>query len=548
MQTNYERKAPCGRAAPVPPRRWREEACFHDKWAASVCVEDLDVLGTFAGSTDPENRYALQQLGDLRGRCLLDLGCGIGTSSTFFAVRGATVVGLDISSLMLSRASALGRRYEVQSRFQPCQAVAECLPLRSGTFDFVYGYGILHHTDLQRTLEEVRRVLRPGGRAVFIEPLGLNPVISLYRRLSPEVLTSGERPLTWRDLRAIDRVFPGAEHREVQLLSLLIHIWMALTGRIRLRTDRPWKIIVDESRTYARAFAFLQRLDGWVLRIAPALGLLSWATVLVMAKSEGGPMRGPNPAGEAKPSSGAAPPRSNRRCVVVIPAFAAATTVRSVVTAVRNALPGCEVVVVDDGSPDTTGEEARAAGATVLRHATNLGYGAALQTGYMYAVREGYTLIIQMDADGQHDPRSLATLLAPVECGEAHLVLGSRFLAKEHYEPPLARRVGMRLFCWLVRAATGMKVTDPTSGFQAMNDRVARFLSADRFPSDYADADVLILVRRAGFRVTEVPVLMHPGEHAQSMHRGLRPFYYVFRMLLAILVETIRRPSPQGRI
>lgn len=237
----------------------------------------------------------------------------------------------------------------------------------------------------------------------------------------------------------------------------------------------------------------------------------------------------------------------SKRRLVIIPAYQEADTVRSVVSAARKALPGCDVVVVDDGSLDATASEARAAGAIVLRHPANLGYGAALQTGYKYAVRMGYEVVAQMDADGQHDPSSLRPLLAPIENAEVDMALGSRTLSQVRYHLPLARRVGMRIFSALVCAATGMRVTDPTSGFQAMSAAVAKFLATDVFPSDYADADVLILLKRAGFRILEVPVVMHPAPGGRSMHRGLRPLYYVFRMLLSILVETIRRaPRPGG--
>jgi SAM-dependent methyltransferase len=274
MRSENERRA----------RRWREEQDFHDRWAASVRVEELDVPDTFAGVTDPENRCALLMLGDLGGRRVLDLGCGFGAASSFFALRGAAVVGVDISQMMLCRARSVADRCQVAGRFRACRAAVEYLPMCDDSFDLVYGYGILHHADLRLALQEVRRVLRPGGRAVLVEPLGVNPVVNIYRLLSRDVRTSGERPLMPRDLRTIASVFPRFQHREVQLLSLLIHVWMAITGRFRLKTDRPWKMILDQWRRYAPVFALLQRLDSRLLRMVPPLGLLSWATVLVMDK------------------------------------------------------------------------------------------------------------------------------------------------------------------------------------------------------------------------------------------------------------------------
>jgi glycosyltransferase involved in cell wall biosynthesis len=132
-------------------------------------------------------------------------------------------------------------------------------------------------------------------------------------------------------------------------------------------------------------------------------------------------------------------------CLVIIPAFAEADTISGVILAVRRTLADCAVVVVDDGSPDATAEPARAAGATVLRHPTNLGYGAALQTGYKYAVRKGYSLIAQMDADGQHDPASLPALLAPVQRGETDVALGSRLTRRDGTWRCMLPKV---LACW----------------------------------------------------------------------------------------------------
>jgi len=235
------------------------------------------------------------------------------------------------------------------------------------------------------------------------------------------------------------------------------------------------------------------------------------------------------------------------RTLVVVPALDEQESIDAVVSGARAALPDCDIVVVDDGSTDATAREARAAGAKVFRHPENLGYGAALQTGYKYAVRRGYKVVAQMDADGQHDPSSLPALIAPVRNGEADVALGSRFIGASCYRPPLGRLAGVRLFSWIIAAAIRWRVTDPTSGFQAMNGAAARFLSGDLFPSDYADADVLILLKRAGFRLVEVPVVMHPSFHGRSMHRGLRPFYYVFRMLLAIFVGMLRKaPLREG--
>lgn len=177
----------------------------------------------------------------------------------------------------------------------------------------------------------------------------------------------------------------------------------------------------------------------------------------------------------------------------------------------------------------------------MVSHPFNMGYGVAVQTGYKYALRQGYEALVQMDGDGQHDPAFISQLLAPVLTGEADFALGSRFLGVESYEPSLARRLGMAFFRRLVSRLIGQRITDSTSGFQAFNRRVIRFFTSEVFPCDYPDADMLITLHRAGFRIREVPVRMHASATGKSMHSGLRPFYYMFKMLLSIFVTLLRK-------
>jgi glycosyltransferase involved in cell wall biosynthesis len=227
------------------------------------------------------------------------------------------------------------------------------------------------------------------------------------------------------------------------------------------------------------------------------------------------------------------------RLLVVMPAFNEASQIRSVVEAVRHQVDA-DVLVVDDGSTDDTAAQARRGGARVAVHPVNLGYGAALQTGYRYALRHSYDAVLQLDADGQHDPCSIGPLLDALR--HADVVVGSRFLGSGSYRPPLARRVGMWLFGRVASALSGQRITDPTSGFQAISREALRFYAHERYPVDYPDADVLAMVARAGLRLAEVPVRMLPSPPGKSMHAGiLKPFYYVFRMTLALALVPLRR-------
>jgi glycosyltransferase involved in cell wall biosynthesis len=224
----------------------------------------------------------------------------------------------------------------------------------------------------------------------------------------------------------------------------------------------------------------------------------------------------------------------------VIPAYNESERVGGVINDVSTALPGADVLVVDDGSADSTSEVAVAAGASVARLPVNLGYGAALQTGYKYAVRNGYAIVGQLDADGQHDGGQFPKLLEQLDSPDIDVVVGSRFLDRDgHYNAGAARKVGIGLFASIASTVTRQHVSDPTSGFQAMRISVARFFCGEVYPADYPDADILILLHRSGFRIQEVPVTMRPSP-GQSMHRGHRSLYYVYKMMLSIVVTMLR--------
>lgn len=228
------------------------------------------------------------------------------------------------------------------------------------------------------------------------------------------------------------------------------------------------------------------------------------------------------------------------KVIVLIPAYNEGARIAEVVAGVRRAAPECDIVVVNDGSRDNTAEVASAAGATVVSHPFNMGYGVAIQTGYKYAAAHGYAFIAQIDGDGQHDPAFIPRLLAPVMAGETDFAIGSRFLEAESYEPSLARRVAMAFFRKVVSLVTGTRITDSTSGYQAFNRKVIRFFTTEVFPCDYPDADMLITLHRAGFAIRELPVRMFARAEGKSMHSGLKPLYYIFKMLLSIFVTLLR--------
>lgn len=234
--------------------------------------------------------------------------------------------------------------------------------------------------------------------------------------------------------------------------------------------------------------------------------------------------------------------------LILIPAFNEAVTIEEVVTAslrIGKHLPA-DVLVVDDGSSDATSHLAASAGATVVEHPCNLGLVAALQTGYMYALRHNYTIVIQLDGDGQHDPADIATVLAPILDERADFVIGSRFLDVGDYAMPLARRAGRALLRGMLRAFN-IHVTDPTSGLWAMSREVAQLFVSPDFPEDYPDADAILLASRAGFRIHEVGVTMRASRTGKSIHTGfLHPFKYMLCMVLSLAAVSLRQKSKKS--
>jgi glycosyltransferase involved in cell wall biosynthesis len=227
------------------------------------------------------------------------------------------------------------------------------------------------------------------------------------------------------------------------------------------------------------------------------------------------------------------------RVLVVIPAFNEAATIGAVVAEVRAAFAG-DVVVIDDGSADGTAIAARRAGVRVLRHPCNLGIGAAVQTGFLYALAHDYEGVLRLDGDGQHDPTYIPRFLELLQTGAADIVVGSRFLARKGYQSTAARRVGIVILA-LLSALVGTRVTDPTSGYWGLNRRALDLLA--RFqPDDYPETQALVLATRAGCRIRELPVIMRARTAGRSSLAGVtRSSFYMVNVMLAVLMERLRR-------
>ncbi len=230
----------------------------------------------------------------------------------------------------------------------------------------------------------------------------------------------------------------------------------------------------------------------------------------------------------------------NPKILIIIPAFNEEDSIRHVVESIRSLHPEMVIVVVNDGSSDGTLKEARAAGARVVSLPYNLGIGGSVQTGFKVAQREGFDIAVQIDGDAQHDPAYLKALLAPVIAGELDMCIGSRFLSNSAFKSTSLRRAGISLFSKLLEALIHVKLTDPTSGFRAINQKLIKEFSQS-YPIDFPEPEAIKRAQRFGAKIGEVPVNMKKRLGGQSSIRYFATVYYMLKVTLAILIDTLRK-------
>lgn len=230
---------------------------------------------------------------------------------------------------------------------------------------------------------------------------------------------------------------------------------------------------------------------------------------------------------------------SNPEILVIIPAYNEAGRLGGVIRDVTASIEA-DVVVIDDGSTDDTGAVAIGAGAELLRLPFNLGIGSAVQTGYMFALRQGYDVAIQVDGDGQHDASFLPVLIKPILSGDSDMAVGSRYLPSGNYEGSVSRRLGTNLFSRLLSLLISQRVTDATSGFRAVNRDLIELFAHD-YPRDYPEVETLLHAYNTRFRIIEVPVHMRQRPSGSSSINSFRSVYYMIKVLLALAVGVTRR-------
>ena len=226
--------------------------------------------------------------------------------------------------------------------------------------------------------------------------------------------------------------------------------------------------------------------------------------------------------------------------LIIIPAYNEEDAIAHTVARIREKAPDFDYVIINDCSTDRTLAICRENGFHVVNLPINLGIGGAVQTGYRYALENGYDIAVQMDGDGQHDAAYLGEMARVLEEEKLNMVIGSRFIEKEGFQSSAARRLGIGYFSWLIKLVTGVRITDPTSGMR-MADREVIGLFAGDYPKDYPEPESVVTILKMGRRVREIPVQMRAREGGVSSLSSMKAVYYMVKVSIAVLIAAWRR-------
>lgn len=228
------------------------------------------------------------------------------------------------------------------------------------------------------------------------------------------------------------------------------------------------------------------------------------------------------------------------KSLVIIPAYNEEKSILKTVNDIKEHAKSFDYVIVNDCSTDKTLELCREHHLCVLNLPVNLGIGGAVQTGYLYAYKNGYDYAVQFDGDGQHDATYLEEMRDYMKKGDVDLLIGSRFLEKEGFQSSGLRRFGIKYFSCLIKLLTGTRITDPTSGMRMANRSVME-IYANCYPKDYPEPESAVAILNMGKKIEEYPVKMREREEGVSSISPLKSVYYMIKVTLAILVEALRK-------
>jgi 2-polyprenyl-3-methyl-5-hydroxy-6-metoxy-1,4-benzoquinol methylase len=259
-----------------------KEEQFHDRWASQVNIDSILVDELPSIPTLPEIRSILDYVGDVDGKKILELGCGFGEMSVYWAKQGADVTASDLSYGMLQIACQLAELHKVSIKIHQCSA--HSTQLQTNEYDVVYCGNLLHHVDIPSTLKEIKRILKPGGIFVSWDPIAYNPLINVYRRLARHVRTEDEHPLRRSDIHTVETFFPSCIFSAYWLFSLGIFLKFYFVDKINPNQERYWKKIVTDYRKLSPLYYNLEKIDNIILKYCPCLKWLCWNAVLMCVK------------------------------------------------------------------------------------------------------------------------------------------------------------------------------------------------------------------------------------------------------------------------
>ena len=228
------------------------------------------------------------------------------------------------------------------------------------------------------------------------------------------------------------------------------------------------------------------------------------------------------------------------KTLVIIPAYNEGKCIKNVVNNLMRVNNNVDVLVVNDGSKDDTLNEAKKTKAIVLDLPFNLGIGGAVQAGYIYAYKNNYDIAIQLDGDGQHNPKYIEEMVKIIEESKAEMVIGSRFITKTGYNQTFARMLGIRVIRGIMKLFAGKKIFDPTSGYRAVNKRIIKKFS-ENYPYDYPEPDTNMRLLKEKVEIIEIPVEMNNRETGKSSITPLKSVYYMIKVTLAMLICVIEK-------